>query len=252
MATSFGALCSDFYINHKLALKMDLPAERETVLHFMDRVRKAVPSMNRFRRYDDELALESSRREPQYRWLALRRTSVRAGHVNPDTMEQAYQYHRMILELTPHYLTISPIDVDFVELMFGFDLECRDNHDRIVYEALFEGSPMANLLRVPDTPDAGILDVQPALGVSLSGSGDMQAYFEVKTRQKSRRGSGKAHRDEPISLFLTLRRYGPINRVDELPKLFNDMAAHCDKLATDRLVPDLLTPIAREITSSAG
>jgi hypothetical protein len=57
MATSFGALCTDFYVNQKLALKMDLPGERETVLHFFDRVKKSIPAMNRFRRYDGELAL---------------------------------------------------------------------------------------------------------------------------------------------------------------------------------------------------
>ena len=38
--TTFVALCSDFYVNQKLALKMDLPSERETILHFFDRVRK--------------------------------------------------------------------------------------------------------------------------------------------------------------------------------------------------------------------
>ena len=37
MATSFGALCTDFYINQKVGLKMDLPADRETILHLFDR-----------------------------------------------------------------------------------------------------------------------------------------------------------------------------------------------------------------------
>ena len=127
MATSFGALCTDFYVNHKLALRMDLPAERETVLHFFERVRKTVPSMNRFRRYDAELALESSRKEAEYRWLALWPTTVRTGHVNPQAMSDAYEYHRMIMELAPYHLSLSPLDVDFAELLFGFDLECKDN-----------------------------------------------------------------------------------------------------------------------------
>ena len=52
MATSYGALCTDFYINQKLALKMDLPSDRETILHFFDLVRREMPSMHRFRRYD--------------------------------------------------------------------------------------------------------------------------------------------------------------------------------------------------------
>ena len=249
MATSFGALCTDFYLNQKLALKMDLPSDRETILHFFDRVRKQIPSLSRFRRYDGELALEAARREAEYQWLSLRRTSIRSGHVNPGTMEEAYCFHRLLLELSPHFLTISPLDVDYVELMFGFDLECKDNHDDVIYQALIADSPMADLLKVPD---AKMLDVQPVFGVTLTEKGDLQAYFEVKTRQKSRRGSSKQYRNEPISIFLTLRQYGPIQDTENLTQIFDELSGHCEMLATEKLVPDLLTPILRHITSSAG
>lgn len=248
MATSLGALCTDFYINQKLALKMDMPAERETILHFFDHVRKAVPAMNRFRRYDGELALESSRRNSEYRWLSLRRTSVRSGHVNPQSMEDAYAYHRLLLEISPYHLTISPLDVDYLELMFGFDLECKENHDRIIYEALFADTPMANLLAEGDA-NGKILDVQPVFGQALDESGELQAYFEVKTRPKSRRGSSRGYRHEPISLFLTLRKYGPVEDVKQLQSDLTGLAASCEQLAADRLVPDLLAPIAQRINA---
>jgi arylsulfatase A-like enzyme len=45
MATSFGALCDDFYINQAIAVKMDLPTERDTLLHMFDRVRADQPTM---------------------------------------------------------------------------------------------------------------------------------------------------------------------------------------------------------------
>ena len=61
--TSLGALCTDFYVNQKLALKLDLPSARETVLDMFDRIRKELPNMDRFRRYDGELALESAEAE---------------------------------------------------------------------------------------------------------------------------------------------------------------------------------------------
>ncbi|MEM1208345.1 MAG: hypothetical protein AAF586_02440 [Planctomycetota bacterium] len=252
MATSFGALCTDFYVNQKLALKMDLPGERETVLHFFDRVKKSIPGMNRFRRYDGELALESARKDAQYQWLALRRTSIRTGHVNPDAMSDAYQFHRLILELCPAYLSLSPLDVDYVELMFGFDLDCKEDQDTVVYEALFADSPMANLLNL-GTGAGKILDVQPVMGASLTDSGDLQAYFEVKTRQKTRRGSSRAFRSEPISLFLTLRQYGPIDELSDLPtKVFDALSEHAEHLAADKLVPELLQPIARHITNASS
>lgn len=247
MATSFGALSTDFYVNQKLALKMDLPADRETILHLFDQVRKAMPSMDRFRRYEGELALESSRREAEYRWLALRQTSIRTGHVNPSSMVEAYQLHRLILELAPYHLTISPLDIDFVELLFGFDLECKSNHDSIVHEALFGHTPLSSLFRVPN---ARVLDVQPIYGLSLNEKGDMQAYFEVKTRTRSRRGGANRSRNEPLSIFLTLRRYGPVHQIEELQPIFEELTQHAERLTTDNLVPGLLTPISRQITSS--
>lgn len=248
MATSFGALCNDFYVNQKLSLKMDLPADRETLLHLFDQVRKAFPSMDRFRRWEDEFALESPRRESEYLWLALRRTSLRTGHVNPDTMEEAYKLHRLILQTAPFHLTVSPLDIDGLELMFGFDLECRDNHDEVVYEALMDKTPMRELLRDPG--EGKILDVQPIFGMSLNRSGNLQAFFEVRTRRKSRRGKTAKYRHEPISVILTLRQFGPFHDVKDLPALFDNMTAHAEQLAADRLVPNLLTPIARHITSS--
>ena len=250
MPTSFGALCNDFYVNQKLALKMDLPGERETILHMYEQVRKAVPSMDRFRRYENELALESSRREAEYRWLAMRRTSIRTGHVNPDSMDEALELHRLILKVAPYHLTISPLDVDYLELLFGFDLECKANHDAIVFEALHQQSPMANLVGGSGAPDGQILDVQPIVGVSIGERGEMQAYFEVKTRTKNRRGQAVRTRAEPISILLTVRRYGPVHQLDELQTIFDQLAQHAESLATERLVPGLLTPISRQIPSS--
>lgn len=248
MVTSYGALCTDFYVNQKLAVKMDLPAERETILHLFDRVRKSAPDMSRFRRYDGEFALESSRKEAEYRWLGLRRTSIRTGHVNPASMEAAYKSHRLILEIAPYHLTISPLDIDYLELLFGFDLECESDHDQVVFDALMSESPLAELAS-DDVP--GVLDCQPVIGVALTQNGDTQAYFEVKTRTKSRRGK-PGYRDEPISVFVTVRRYGPVQQIEDLATHFDELTGIAETLATDKLVPCLLTPIARQITSSSS
>jgi hypothetical protein len=248
MATSYGALCRDFYVNQKLALKMDLPYGRETILHLFDQVRKGVPTMRHFRRLNAEFLLESSRRELEYQWLGLRQQCIATGHVNPDSMTAALDFHRMILEQTPYHLTISPIDIDYVELMFGFDLECESNHDAIVFDALFADSPVGALLE--GLPSTQVLDVQPVWGTQLTGDGETQAYFEVKTRQKSRRGKSGRYKHEPISILLTLRSYAEIDQIDDLPRILTTMADKAEALATDRLVPNLLMPIARQITSN--
>ena len=44
----YGSLCDDFYVNMNLGTEMELPANRETVLHFFERVQKTYPTMRNF------------------------------------------------------------------------------------------------------------------------------------------------------------------------------------------------------------
>ncbi len=247
MTTSFGALCTDFYINQKLALKMDLPAERETILHMFDRVRADVPQMDRFRRFPEELVLESKRREGQQSWLELSAQAVRTGVLNPSSLEDAHRLHRLILEICPYHLTISPLDVDHLELMLGFDLECKANHNEIVHDALIAGTPLAGLL---ESPEGKVSDVQPMLGMTLNRECTQHAFFEVKTRTTQgelRRGK---YRGEPISVYLTLRQSGPLENVDQLATWFDSLSRLAEQLANEKLVPHLLNPISRAIIGS--
>lgn len=246
MATSFGALCTDFYINQRLVLKMDLPSARETVLDLFDRIRKERPSMDRFRRYDGELALESSPQDGTYDWFALRQTSVRSGAVNPESLNTAYQLHRLILEVTPYFLSVSPLDVDYLELMFGFDLEAKGNHDEIVFDALIGETSLGKLV---DTTRAMPLDIQPFFTFALDEERRIQVNFEVKTRTSERELDEEKFEDEPISVFLGLRQLGPVKHIDDLPKAFETLSSTAEQLAADKVVPLLIEPISRVIRS---
>jgi hypothetical protein len=92
MSESFNSVCRDFYVNQKLALKMDLPWGREPVLELFDRMRKTVPALSDLRRQDHEISLESPEDDDRgYSWVALRQTSLRSGCVNPADLSDAYR-----------------------------------------------------------------------------------------------------------------------------------------------------------------
>jgi hypothetical protein len=246
MATSFGALCNDFYVNQRLSLKLDLPSRRETVLDLFDRLRKFRPQMDKFRRFDGELALESAPADGAYDWLALRRTSIRSGSVNPDTLDWAYELHRTVLEVSPYFLSISPLDIDYLELMFGFDLEAHGNHDEIVFDALLAESPMGSLI---DTESETLTDVQPFISFALDEDQRYLANLEVKTRSVDRPAHPDKFDDEPISLFLSVRHMGPVERIEDLVQVAGELARQTERLTTDKLIPQLLNPISRAINS---
>ena len=262
MTDSYRALCTDFYVNQKVVLRMELPRDRDRVLDMFDRVRRAFPSMDQFRKYRDELALESGPPSSQGgasgsgQWLGIRSHSIRSGCVNPDDLSQAYRLHRHVLESAPYFLSISPLDVDYIELLYGFDMLAAGNHDEIVYSALLEGTPLA-ALRDDRAPE--VIDCQPILGFSVSDSGGMETQFEVKTRPTRTRGGGDSgsapgggdEQAEPISVYLTMRAYGPVGDIADMPKVLDGLTKVGKEMLDGRLVPYLLTPI-RDAISHTG
>ncbi len=249
MSESYKALCSDYYVNLKVQLKLELPRGRETVLDLFERVRRQFPGMSSFRRYKDELALESPATDFPHRWVALRSSSLRAGVVNAPGAAEAYGLHASLLEIAPAFLSISALDVEYVELLFGFDLTAGGNHDAIVLEALYAGSPLQALI---DLPNARPVDCQPLVGLSIGSRGEAEVYFEVKTRQQ---GGHMPRVDpdggaDPISVYCTLRRFGPFADVKDLPGVLAQLAKAGEELVERRVVPGLILPIREAIGSS--
>ena len=85
MSDGPGAVCDDFYVTSRLFLKLDMNLERETILHFFDRLRKEYPSLNKLRRPDGgSLVLEEEPNERgSRRWIRLDTRSLRFGHFAP-------------------------------------------------------------------------------------------------------------------------------------------------------------------------
>jgi len=247
MDTIYRALCSGFYINQKLTTKMNLPLKRETVLDLFERVRKERPRLERFRRYQGELALESPMRGGEQEWVALRRTSVRSGVADPASVADGLRLHRLMLELAPFYLSISPLDVAGLELTYGFDLDASGNHNAIVRDALMRNTPLATAI---DSDAWAPLDIQPYIGIALNERCDLQAFIEVKTKTSVREVRTDRFREEPISVCLTVRKVGSLTDMKELPVVFDTLTANAERLVNDRLVPHLIQPLRQAIASA--
>ncbi len=182
MNDSLGAQCDDFYVNSRLSLKLDMPLERETVLHFFDRIRKEYRALAKLRRLDEGcLLLEEDEDDGgSRRWLRLDRGNVRFGHHRPESTDTVRQFGNLLFTQAPYHLSFSDIDFDHLELIYGFDLEYRGNHDQLVAETFWGGQEAAGFLFRREA--AHIIDAQPYFGVALSPQCDLQAYVEVKSR----------------------------------------------------------------------
>jgi hypothetical protein len=183
MSNPFAAFCDDFYINVRLGSQLNLPHQRETLLHFFERIQKEFPAMTRFRKNDNgEFNLEEDRSSHSYRWASVETKRLTGGHVNPPSVKDALKLHGLLLELAPYHLGISPIEVDYLDILFGFDLAFSGNHDEVIAESLYADSPLACLT---DEPNAKAVDFQPTVTVALSDDCRLQARIDVVTRTNS-------------------------------------------------------------------
>ena len=241
----FDALCRDFCVNQKLALKMDLPAAREPVLDLFGRLRKDMPRLSSLQRYPDgEVALESGEDERDFLWVAMRQLSLKSGWVNPGTLDEAYRMHRTVLEVAPYFLSISPLDVDHLELVYAFDFECDGNRDEVVLEALLGGSPLGDFA---DASTDTVLDAQPFLALALADAPDMHVYVEVKTRLPRVETAVTREGGETLSVMLTVRRTGPVRALGDLPTHLAALSGHGERLVEQRLIPRVLMPLKERI-----
>jgi len=246
MTTSFGALCTDFYVNCQLGVKLDLPDSRETMLDLFTRLGRDEPSMKRLKRYPEELALESPDRGRRRLWMGVQKRLLRSGVVNPESSDDSLALHRLVLRTAPFYLGVTPIDIDHLEMTYGFDLVARANHNAVVCEALLGDSPLSRLL---DPGSMKPIEFQPMIGMALTDRCDVQAYVEVKTRTTIRQTRTGKHPEDPISVFVTVRRSGDFEDVETLVDRMEDLARHADELTQGKVVPNVLTPLREAIAS---
>jgi len=249
MATAYGALCTDFFVNQKLGLHMDLPRDREAVLGLFDRLRKVRPAMTKFNRYAGELALESKEEGESQEWVALRRTSIRSGVVNPDSIAEAFAAHRAVMEIAPYFLSISALDVSGYEVMFGFDFEVEANRNELVFDALMGRSGLAGVV---DREREDVIDSQPSISFALDEARQFRAVVDVRTRVRSTEAGTGRYEPAPITVHCAVRRDGPVDSIDHLPRLVGEVGARVEQLVDDRIVPQIISPIRDAILSRPG
>ena len=76
---------------------------------------------------------------------------------------------------------------------------------------------------------------------------DILVFVEVKTRTSAAETSIQIFNDEPISVFLTIRRNGPLESVEEFTSTFDRLAGHIEHIAEHRVIPDIVVPLHQAI-----
>jgi hypothetical protein len=247
MDNPFSAFCDDFYVNMRLSTQLQLPHSRDSVLHFFERLQKDFPSLTRFRKHENgDLCMEENRELDSYRWVTLESRRLLSGHVNPESVAESLKIHELLLELAPYNLGLSPVEIDYLDVLFGFDLVFRGNHDEVVADGLLQNSPLIGLL---EEPGAKAVDIQPSVTIALSEDCRLQARVDVITRTNSYQVRTGDYGNDVISVYLVLRRYWGDRPKEPMGKLFHDMTERAEALCEAYILPRVLRPLSSAIAS---
>ena len=243
----YSADADDFYVNVNLNTEMELPNGRDTVLHYFEQMKKAYPELRNFyTRENGDLVLEGDKEEGRYRWLAIEPRRLCSGQVNPESLDEAYGQHELVLELAPHLLTISVLDCEALDVMYGFDFTYRGNHDELVAEALGVGPAFEGLLEVPG---ARVLNFEPSITMILDESCRLQCRFSIETRTNAYQIRTGDFPEEQISVYFTVRQYWGTGPERSFLDSFRRQKAIGEEILSERIVPRIVRPLAAAIGS---
>ncbi|HEY2760961.1 MAG TPA: hypothetical protein VGI75_09460, partial [Pirellulales bacterium] len=178
------------------------------------------------------------------RWTTVENKRLCSGHVNPTTMEEALEQHRLVLELVPYMLSVSPLDCEALDLLFGFDFTYRGNHNQLVAEALGISPALERLMEMPG---AGIVNYEPSLTLSLDETCRRQVRVSIENRTNAFQIRTGEYPEEQLSVYVTARQYGSLNPDETYVEAVDGLAKMCQEVVDNYVVDSVLRPLQRTI-----
>jgi hypothetical protein len=244
----FGSFSDSWYLNLRLGTHMPLPRSRENGLHFLEHLQKKIPQLSRFKHHHDtgNLDLEEPRMQEGYRWLSIEEKRFSSGWVNPTTLADGVNYNSFLLKLLPSYLGVSPIEIDYMDVLIGFDHECMGNHNEIVIESLMPESPLTCF---SEENNAQVVNFRPSVTVALSEDCRLQGQIDIIPRTSTDEVRSGEFGDQSISVYLIVRRYRGDGQPISLEEMYNQLVQRAEDLARKYVVPRILRPLSSAIAS---
>lgn len=243
----YSSLCDDFYIHMNLSTEMDLPQNRETVLHYLERVRRQYPTMRNFyAREKGDFILEEDKDKGTYRWTTIEPRRICSGVVNPETVESAIDQHRLVLDIAPTYLSVSTLDCEALDLLFGFDMTFSGNQNKLVAEALGVSPALEPFVQIPG---ATVINQEPSLTLALDESCRIQCRVSVETRTNAYQVRTNNFPEDQISVYFTARQYGSLDPDSNYLETLDTLTRISHEMIDKYVVENVLQPLHRAIAT---
>jgi hypothetical protein len=191
--------------------------------------------------------LEANREQGHYLWMELHNNRLTAGHFNPQAGDVTYRLHHWLLEHSVYFLGIGGLDVELLDVMFGFNLDYHGNRDEIVAQSLMGDSALGALAAESTT---GCIECEPSMVVALDEDCYLQARVSLETRSSDYQVRTGRYDNEPISIYFTVRRMPTPGKIMNMNESLTRQCEICEDICRRIVVPKIVHPIAVAIASS--
>jgi hypothetical protein len=169
---------------------------------------------------------------------------VCSGQVNPSSVESALEQHKLVLELAPFLLSVSPLDCEALDLLFGFDFTYRGNHNQLLVEAL---GISPGLDRLIDVPGGTVINYEPSITLALDEECRTQVRLSIETRTNAYQIRTGEYTEDQLSVYVTGRQYGSLDPDTTFVQSLENLARICGDVVDNFVVEQVLQPLARTI-----
>jgi hypothetical protein len=246
MTESYNSLCDTFYTNTILGTGLTMPSDRGTLVSFFERMQKSFPGLTHFVQRDraGDPMLREDPDTGTYRWLSKGANVLASGYVGPSDPQAGHDFSHAVLEAAPYYLSISPVDMEYLEIAWGFEFRCKANHHEIIADALFGETTLGQLLAISNSKAI-------AFGVSLavSVSADTRTQFRVAVQPRTTVPQIRTGQfvEEPLTVIGILRQWPGQKPRRDLHEIHQHLVEIGTPLIEERLVGPIVTPIRQAI-----
>ncbi|MEZ6091613.1 MAG: hypothetical protein R3C05_27080 [Pirellulaceae bacterium] len=243
--SGYDAFSDDYYVNMHLSTELDMPRERQSVMHFFEQIQRRYRTMQNFySREKHEFVLEEDKESGQYAWASVEPRRISCGNVNPTNLDEAVEQQRTILDMTPYALSISPLECETLSVMFGFDFTYRGNQNELLAEALGVLPAFEKALEVPGI---SMLSHEPSLQFAIDDECRTQCRIGFETRTTAYQIRTGDFSEDQLSVYLTVRRFDSLRFDQSFADEYSRLAQLGRNLVEDYLIQNVLRPLQQTI-----
>jgi hypothetical protein len=192
-----------------------------------------------------DFILEEDKDQGTYRWCTIEPRRVCSGLVNPDEIDDAMAQHKLILDLAPYMLSVSPLDCEALDLLYGFDFTYRGNHNQLLADVLGVSPAMASVL---DVPGAAAINFEPSITLAMDAECRLQLRISVEARTNAYQVRMDDFPEEQLSVYVTARQYGSLDPDKTFVETVDRLRQLCHQTIDNHVIEHILKPIGQAIS----